>query len=79
MRVGSHTVLALLAEGYEVVIVDNLSNSSIRCLDKMKELAEGKSSKITFYEVKGGFTDELLGGPDECWRCRHSLQLYHAG
>lgn len=31
--IGSHTVVELLNEGYEVVIIDNLSNSSIAVLD----------------------------------------------
>lgn len=35
--IGSHTVIELLNEGYEVVIVDNLSNSSILVLDRIKK------------------------------------------
>ena len=31
--IGSHTVVELQNEGYEVVIIDNLSNSSIKVLD----------------------------------------------
>ena len=31
--IGSHTVVALLNEGFEVVIIDNLSNSSIGVLE----------------------------------------------
>lgn len=34
--IGSHTVIELLQDGYEVVIVDNLYNSSIKCLDRVK-------------------------------------------
>ena len=30
--IGSHTVVSLLEEGYDVVIVDNLSNSKILVL-----------------------------------------------
>ncbi|HET6877829.1 MAG TPA: UDP-glucose 4-epimerase GalE [Jatrophihabitans sp.] len=37
--IGSHTVLALLREGAEVVVVDNLSNSSRESLDRVQELA----------------------------------------
>ena len=29
--IGSHTVVELLNEGYEVVVIDNLSNSSEEC------------------------------------------------
>ena len=36
--IGSHTVVELIENGYEVVIVDNLSNSSRDVLDKIKEI-----------------------------------------
>lgn len=45
--IGSHTALELLKEGYEVVVYDNLCNSSRESLKRVEELA-GKS--ITFYE-----------------------------
>lgn len=45
--IGSHTVVELLNEGYEVVVIDNLSNSSRDVVDKFK-LITGK--EIVFYE-----------------------------
>lgn len=45
--IGSHTALELLNEGYEVVVYDNLSNSSEESLRRVEELT-GKS--IKFYE-----------------------------
>ena len=36
--IGSHTVLQLLREGHDVVVLDNLSNSSRESLDRVKEL-----------------------------------------
>ena len=45
--IGSHTVVSLLDEDNEVVIVDNLSNSKIDVLDKIKKIT-GKD--VTFYE-----------------------------
>jgi len=36
--IGSHTVVELQNEGFEVVIVDNLSNSSIDVLDKITKI-----------------------------------------
>ena len=45
--IGSHTALELLKEGYEVVVYDNLCNSSRESLKRVEELT-GKS--ITFYE-----------------------------
>ena len=45
--IGSHTCCVLLDAGYEVVIVDNFSNSSTDIVEKIKEIS-GKN--ITFYE-----------------------------
>ncbi len=46
--IGSHTCLELLNEGYEVTVVDNLSNSSQESLERVKKLS-GK--EIKFYKV----------------------------
>ncbi|QUI25853.1 UDP-glucose 4-epimerase GalE [Vallitalea pronyensis] len=46
--IGSHTVVQLLHAGYEVIIVDNFSNSKPESIKRIQELA-GKS--VTFYEV----------------------------
>ena len=46
--IGSHTCVELLNEDYEVVIIDNLSNSSIDVLDKIEEIT---SKKPKFYEI----------------------------
>ena len=45
--IGSHTVVELLNNNYDVVIVDNLSNSKIETLDSLKKIT-GKD--IKFYE-----------------------------
>lgn len=46
--IGSHTVIELLNEGHEVVIVDDYSNSKPEVLNRIKELS-GKD--FVFYEV----------------------------
>ena len=46
--IGSHTCVELLNAGYEVVVVDDLSNSSQESLRRVEEIT-GK--KLTFYEV----------------------------
>jgi len=46
--IGSHTVIQLVENGNEVVIVDNLSNSKIEALKKVEEIT---NTKIKFYEV----------------------------
>ena len=43
--IGSHTVLQLLREGHDVVVLDNLSNSSKESLDRVAELAQ-KEAKL---------------------------------
>lgn len=45
--IGSHTCVELLNAGYEVVILDNLYNSSKKAVDRIEEIT-GKS--VTFYE-----------------------------
>ncbi|MBR6137920.1 MAG: UDP-glucose 4-epimerase GalE [Bacilli bacterium] len=45
--IGSHTVVELLNDNYEVVVIDNLSNSSRDVVDKIKQIT-GK--EIVFYE-----------------------------
>ena len=45
--IGSHTCVELLNAGYEVVILDNLYNSSKKAVDRIEEIT-GK--KVTFYE-----------------------------
>ena len=40
--IGSHTVVELQQAGYEVIIVDNLSNSSIEVLDRISKITDKK-------------------------------------
>ena len=46
--IGSHTVLELLNTGYEVIVVDNLSNSKEESLRRVQELA---AKPFAFYQV----------------------------
>ncbi len=46
--IGSHTCVALLQAGHTVIIVDNLCNSKIESIDKIKQIA---NKEVTFYEV----------------------------
>ncbi|HCY85902.1 MAG TPA: UDP-glucose 4-epimerase GalE [Desulfobacteraceae bacterium] len=39
--IGSHTCVELLEQGYDVVVVDNLSNASIESLNRVKEITGG--------------------------------------
>jgi UDP-glucose 4-epimerase len=53
--IGSHTCIELLQSGYEVVVVDNLCNSSKESLERVEEIT---SKSIKFYEV------DLLDKPE---------------
>ncbi|MDO4343412.1 MAG: UDP-glucose 4-epimerase GalE [Eubacteriales bacterium] len=46
--IGSHTCVELLNEGYDVVVVDNLYNSSEKALERVEKIT-GK--KVTFYKA----------------------------
>ena len=46
--IGSHTVVELISQGFEVVIADNLSNSRVEVLDAIEKIC-GK--RPAFYEV----------------------------
>jgi UDP-glucose 4-epimerase len=46
--IGSHTCVELLNAGYEIIVVDNLINSSRKALERVEEIT-GK--KLTFYNV----------------------------
>ena len=45
--IGSHTVVELLNSGYEVIVIDNLSNSKIDVVDKIKKIT---NKNFDFYE-----------------------------
>ncbi len=51
--IGSHTVVELLNDGKDVVIVDNLSNSKYMVLDRIGEIVEGdlEEGRLSFYET----------------------------
>jgi len=49
--IGSHTILELLNENMEVVVVDNLSNSKREVIDSIKKIT-GKTVKFYEYDMK---------------------------
>jgi UDP-glucose 4-epimerase len=46
--IGSHTAVALIEAGYDVVIIDNLSNSALFILDRIEQITGIKPS---FYQI----------------------------
>ena len=53
--IGSHTVVELLNEGHDVIVIDNLYNSSLDVIEKIEKIT---SKKFQFYE--GDVCDEKL-------------------
>lgn len=53
--IGSHTIVCLLEQGYNVVVVDNLSNASMTSLDRVAELADldeaARKERLVFHDV----------------------------
>jgi UDP-glucose 4-epimerase len=54
--IGSHTVVELINAGYDVIIIDNLSNSSINVLDRIEKIT-GK--RPAFFKTEMCNYDEL--------------------
>ena len=53
--IGSHTCIQLLSAGHEVVVLDNLSNSSVESLARVQALA---AKKLDF--VEGDILDQQI-------------------
>lgn len=51
--IGSHTCVALLEAGYQVIVADNLSNSKVETIAKIKEIT---GQEVIFYKID--VTDE---------------------
>lgn len=77
--IGSHTCLSLLEKDYEVVVIDNLCNSSIESLERVKRLT-GKN--ITFYntdllDLEG--LEKTIGNEKEAYAVIHFAALKAVG
>lgn len=54
--IGSHTVVELIKEGHQVVIVDNLINSKVEVLDRLKSIT---GMEIEFHQVDATVEEEM--------------------
>ncbi len=57
--IGSHCAAYLLENGYNVVVVDNLTTGNIEAIDELRKIAEENSAKFDFYEVDISKEDEV--------------------
>lgn len=76
--IGSHTVVELLKAKKEVVVLDNLSNSSKKSLDRVEQIT-GK--KVTFYEADILDRDalEMIFSKEKIESCIHFAGLKAVG
>ena len=49
--IGSHTCVELLEQGYRVVILDDLSNSSEIAVERIKELTNATDESLAFIKA----------------------------
>lgn len=54
--IGSHTCIELIQAGYDIVVLDNLSNSSKRSLERVEKIAQ---KRFPFYEIDLLDRDEM--------------------
>ncbi len=54
--IGSHTVVELLNENFDVTVIDNLSNSSIEVIDKIKNITK---KEFNFYKADATSIEEM--------------------
>lgn len=62
--IGSHTCVELINDGYNVIVVDDLSNSSEVALDRVKEIT-GAAENLKFYKTNLLDKDRLANIFDE--------------
>ncbi len=76
--IGSHTIVELQQTGYDIVVVDNLSNSSQRSLERVK-LITGKP--VTFFEtdIRNNVVLERILSDYPCDACIHFAGLKAVG
>lgn len=76
--IGSHTVVELLNEGKEVIVLDNLSNSSEKSLDRVKEIT-GKSVKFYNADILDKAALEDIFSKENIESCIHFAGLKAVG
>ena len=57
--IGSHTAVELLQKGFDVVIVDDLSNSKLNVFNKIEKIT-GKNPKLEIIDLKDKIKVEKL-------------------
>jgi nucleoside-diphosphate-sugar epimerase len=61
--IGSHTCIELLAAGYELVVLDNLSNSSVESLKRVAKIASVECLVVRSRGTSSGAHGEWIASP----------------
>lgn len=77
--IGSHTVVELLNEGHEVIIVDNLSNSKICVLDRIYKITGKKPTFVKCDLLDKGALEEVFATHPEINSVIHFAGLKAVG
>ena len=76
--IGSHACLELLEAGYEVVVLDNLSNSRFDSLSRVEELT-GKSIRFHLLDLRDGDAVQQLFEQEQIDAVMHFAGLKAVG
>ena len=76
--IGSHTVVELQGAGYDVVVVDNLSNSSRKSLERVEEIT-GKPVKFYEDDIRDRDALERIFANEDIDSCIHFAGLKAVG
>ena len=71
--IGSHTVVELILDGHEVVILDDLSNSKASVIDRIGEIT-GAAPELIVGDVRDrSLLDGVIGGANYHWTLESSV------
>jgi UDP-glucose 4-epimerase len=81
--IGSHTIVVLLENNYNVVVIDNLVNSNIESIVRIKELTNCGDERLHFYNVdlcnKNALDEVFIRYDRKLKACIHTAGLKAVG
>ena len=81
--IGSHIIIALLEHNYNVVVIDNLVNSNIESIVRVKELSNCGNDRLHFYNVdlcnKNALEEVFINYDRKLKACIHTAGLKAVG
>jgi UDP-glucose 4-epimerase len=81
--IGSHTIIVLLENNYNVVVIDNLLNSNIESIVRVKEITNCGDERLHFYNIdlcdKNRLEEILINYDRKLKACIHTAGLKAVG